>query len=660
MPMCPRSLRIALAALLAAIVEDVHAQMRITEWAYASDEFVEFTNVGGAAISMAGWHYDDDSANPASGVDLSAFGSVQPGESVILAESSAATFRSNWNLCSAIKVIGGNTVGLGRNDQINLFDAGGTLVDRLTYGDQNFAGSIRTDDSSGWVSAAGLGVDNVMAWTRSSANDAEGSQASSAAWTFFASPGRSKRAAVLYQPCAQGSGLTIGIEPAIVAGSIGDAYNPGATVTLSSGSVPASSLAIGITSSNPAVIAPSGVAITGSDSVRSLSFTPVGRGVATLTLTASDGAGTQQSATLSYAASLQAPDPSAAYYHYIGEASGAIDAGDGHVILVDDESNTIHLHRADRTGLPLKTWTFTNAQAGTASAIDFEGIARSDNVVLITGSHGNSRSGAERPERRTLLAATIGGTGANTELVFRGRYNGLWNELRNWDHGNGHGLGADALRFITATQIGVEPDPPDGFNIEALEFAPDGSTVYLGFRAPLVFIDGLPQALIVPLLNPLVLTSATPGSGPAQFGAPIIVDLGGRTFRAIASNADGDYLISAGPTPYNPTWALYSWDGSAAHAPQFNRELPPEDTLTGGIWEAIGNVPHPLAEGATARMITDSGNTDYYGNGETGALPVPYRKSYSQLITLAAVPAADVIFASGFDSIVAARETDDR
>src|ERR1044072_6103668 len=78
--------------------------MRITEYMYngggsgSVGEFVEFTNVGGSPVDMTGWSFDDNSETPGSG-NLSAFGTVQPGESVILTEIPAATFRSNWTLC---------------------------------------------------------------------------------------------------------------------------------------------------------------------------------------------------------------------------------------------------------------------------------------------------------------------------------------------------------------------------------------------------------------------------------------------------------------------------------------------------------------------------------------------------------------------------------
>src|SRR6266576_537593 len=112
--------------MLAALVfigSAAKAQMRITEYMYsgANGEFVEFTNVGATAIDMTGWSFDDATRHV--GVhSLSAFGIVQPGESVIVTETTpVSAFRSAWNLCATIKITGGYANdNLGRADEINL------------------------------------------------------------------------------------------------------------------------------------------------------------------------------------------------------------------------------------------------------------------------------------------------------------------------------------------------------------------------------------------------------------------------------------------------------------------------------------------------------------------------------------------------------------
>lgn len=173
----------AFCALVAALigVSVAHADMYITEWMYdgmlAGQEFVEFTNVGADPVDMTGWSFDDDSRIPFT-VDLSGFGVVAPGQSVILTEADAATFAAEWAL-AGVAIVGGSSANLGRNDEINLFDASGALVDRLTYGDQNFPGSIRTRYFSGNpATPAALGVNDVYQWVLSEVGDTFGSYVS--------------------------------------------------------------------------------------------------------------------------------------------------------------------------------------------------------------------------------------------------------------------------------------------------------------------------------------------------------------------------------------------------------------------------------------------------------------------------------------------------
>jgi predicted extracellular nuclease len=175
-----RQLILAGAALAAAVFAPVaSAQVYITEWMYngngTTGEYIEFTNLGSTAVDFSGWSFDDDSRNDGT-VDLSAFGLVNPGESVILTEADASLFRSVWSLNSNVDVIGGNTTNLGRADEINLFDATGALIDRLTYGDVAIPGSIRAQNTSGNpLSLAVLGTNNALGWIFASVGDAYGS-----------------------------------------------------------------------------------------------------------------------------------------------------------------------------------------------------------------------------------------------------------------------------------------------------------------------------------------------------------------------------------------------------------------------------------------------------------------------------------------------------
>jgi predicted extracellular nuclease len=158
------------------------AAIRITEWMYAGDdgEFIEFTNLGAVAVDLAGWSYSDSARSPGA-VPLGALGTIAPGESFVLAENSADAFRAAWGLTEAVKVQGGNTANLGRSDEINIYDAANVLVDRLTYGDQTIAGSIRTQNASGIPKTLGaLGANDALQWQLAVAGDAFGSVAGAA------------------------------------------------------------------------------------------------------------------------------------------------------------------------------------------------------------------------------------------------------------------------------------------------------------------------------------------------------------------------------------------------------------------------------------------------------------------------------------------------
>ena len=157
------------------------ATMQITEYMYQgapadqSGEFVEFTNVGGPAVNMIGWSFDDNTRQSGS-QDLSAYGTIAPGESVILPDITAADFRTRRHLDDSVKVIGGNANNLGRSDEINLYN-GSALVDRLTYNDQATPKQgPRTQGASCNVPAADYSATTALStWALASVGDSFGS-----------------------------------------------------------------------------------------------------------------------------------------------------------------------------------------------------------------------------------------------------------------------------------------------------------------------------------------------------------------------------------------------------------------------------------------------------------------------------------------------------
>lgn len=180
-----RGLVISLGTLAAASAQAA-GNIQITEWMYNGSEFIEFTNIGDAAVDFNGWSFDDNSRTAGS-VSLTAFGVVAAGESVILSEVSAAAFRTTWGLSSAVKVIGGNTNNLGGSDEINIYDNANTLIDRLTY----TSSPITALNISGTpTSLAALASTTVTSgqWVLSSSGDAYGSITSTSGG-YIANPG---------------------------------------------------------------------------------------------------------------------------------------------------------------------------------------------------------------------------------------------------------------------------------------------------------------------------------------------------------------------------------------------------------------------------------------------------------------------------------------
>ncbi len=167
---------VSLVSLLAPIA---FGDIVISEWMYNGlgegevGEFVEFTNIGPNPVDFTGWSFDDSSRVPGSEV-LSGFGVVAPGQSVIFTDDTAAAFTTAWGL-SGVSVIGGNTNNLGRSDEVNLYDADGNLVDRLTYNDQTGQGP-RTRYLSCNIPAADYGYTVAQGtWVLAGVGDAYGS-----------------------------------------------------------------------------------------------------------------------------------------------------------------------------------------------------------------------------------------------------------------------------------------------------------------------------------------------------------------------------------------------------------------------------------------------------------------------------------------------------
>lgn len=416
--------------------------------------------------------------------------------------------------------------------------------------------------------------------------------------------------AALAVPAAQAADAAdpvIKLSAAHLSGAVGASGDPTAKVTVEQDGTDADDLKVTASaSSKPSVAGTSDVRISGKGATRTVSVDAQAQGYTDLTLKVTGADGASATATLHYAASPDVEHAAdARYLTGASDASAGVDVGDGHVVVANDEDNTLRLYDGSASGAPVKTWNY-DKELGTDKEVDIEGAARVGDTVYWITSLGNNSDGEFKKDRDTVFTTTVSGSGADADLGFGDVAHGLREQLVSWDEDNG-----DRLGFKAGTAEGKPPKEIDAFNVEGFEFAPGSdSTAYVGFRAPLVPPENGGKALLVPVkgLDEFV------GGADAEFGDPVELDLGGLAVRDIRRDSDGEYLILAG------TWsedddapqALYRWTGKPGDQPEKALGLPASDA---GNWESIAAVRDLGKPDARVQLVTDNGSADLYGDG---------------------------------------------
>lgn len=619
----------------------LYAQMRITEYMYSSNngggagvgEYVELTNVGNTPVDMSGWSFDDNTRLPGS-FSLGSLGSIQPGESVIITDAAAVDFRAFWALSSSVKVLGGNNQNLSRSDEINIYN-GPTLVDRLTFDDQTISGSIRTQFKSGWTTPGNLGTNQITSWQLSSAGDAQNSYPASTG--DVGNPGiyiGTATPVCANPPTIQVANTTTkfisltAVGSGFVSGVIGDPTDPASTLgvnfLLADPDTPVNSLTITATKNNANV----SLNLTGTGAIRNLKITPTAVGYATVTVSVTDGTSCTATYTISYAGSAASVNQNSTRFHTgRSDASTAVAVDGTYVLVADDEGQTLRLYNRANSGLPLAGFDFTTSlqltdqnSSGVKREVDIEAAIRQNNRIFWFGSQSNKEGnpGEERPNRNRVFATDITGSGASTILTYVGRYDRLKEDILGWDVNNGHGKGANYYGLQASTNLATDAKTTAGYNIEGAELAPDGTTAYIGFRAPQVLPANRQKALIIPVTNLASLVTSPSGSISATFGAPIELDLGGRGIREIRRNTANQYVIIAGPAGEAGAapndFRLYTWTGNPGDK-AVERTADLTALQADGSFESIVEVPNPLTNASSLQLLVDNGGTIYYADG---------------------------------------------
>jgi hypothetical protein len=233
------------------------------------------------------------------------------------------------------------------------------------------------------------------------------------------------------------------------------------------------------------------------------------------------------------------------------DASAVMPLGNDRFVVADDEDNILRVYSRTQGGSPLQTLDLSPfLQVDFKSPeVDLEGAAPLGDRIYWISSHARNKNGKDSVNRQRFFATTLPATNSALAIKPVGRpYLNLLADL----------LRDPRLRpFNLATAARRAPKSIGALNIEGLCATPDGHLL-LGFRNPIP----AGKALIVPLLNPADLIEGK----PAQFGEPLLLDLGGLGIRSLA-HAGNRYFIIAGSYDGEGQSFLYEWNGGA-DAPQ--------------------------------------------------------------------------------------------
>jgi uncharacterized protein DUF3616 len=272
------------------------------------------------------------------------------------------------------------------------------------------------------------------------------------------------------------------------------------------------------------------------------------------------------------------PQPSAAAYPAVVfsgmcDASGAVPLDGRRFAVADDEDNVLRVYDAQSGGpplfsvdlspdLPLKKAKKPKKQKKNqrehsedsktkprnSPELDLEAATRLGDHAYWLTSHGLNKKGRLIPARFILFATSIPREESRMTIVGT-PYQHLLDDL----------LTAPALAQYALNDAAQRPPHEEGgLNLEGLTASADQKGMLIGFRNPIP--NG--RALIVPLLNPqAVLEGAR-----AEFGEPLLLDLGGLGVRSL-SWWRGRYLIAAGSFGSGGVSRLFVWDGHGEAQP---------------------------------------------------------------------------------------------
>ncbi len=229
------------------------------------------------------------------------------------------------------------------------------------------------------------------------------------------------------------------------------------------------------------------------------------------------------------------------------DASAAVATGPNEFVVANDETNVLFSYRL---GEPKAIGSLDLTQflgVGRNQEADIEGAAAIDSRVYWISSHSRNSKGQARSSRYRLFATELRNDAANRIVPVGKPYKHLLHDLTE---------SASLARYHLAAASKLAAEADGGLNIEGLAATPEGQLL-IGFRNPLPD----ERALLVPLENPGEVVDGK----RARLGEAFELNLGRRGIRSIEL-MDGRYLIVAGPTADEGSFALYRWSGKRGDA----------------------------------------------------------------------------------------------
>jgi len=426
------------------------------------------------------------------------------------------------------------------------------------------------------------------------------------------------------------------LHPPYVSGVIEDPTDPAATkgivvdIKENNDPVDSAGYTLSASSDNTLIVHDDQIKITKENGYATIKIIPSGFGYCNITLTLTRG---NNSATLIiyYASSNLADIPENTFWHTAAsDASAVVSLDSDYMLIGDDEINALFVYHRYQSRLPVAVFSYADLLGlpDEGKEIDCENGVRSFKYPEKTYWMGSMSNGGKsyksEPNRNCLFQTNVYGTGAATKFLYKGNYQDLRRQLIKWGDSYGY-------KFSAAAAGGQTPKDTVGFNIEGIVFAPDSTTLYIGFRAPIVPVTNRTKALIAPVQNFETWFNDGHPTGNPVIGTPIELNLGGRGIRDFIHLNDGSYVIIAGNSDEILNAALYTWSGKPNDVPvlQNTMDVYSLKIESGLEIDSSGQFTGKL------QVISDNGSNIFYNDDvSTKFLNSSFRKFRSDIVNL--------------------------